>query len=247
GRPRCRSPPTAPAPAPAAQPAPPQQAAPPQAPQPQAQQGGAGQIRQMWPQILDAVKGRRRVTWMLVQQAQVAGFDGSTLQLSFEHAGTRDGFVNGGHDEILRQALQDSFGMSWRIDCIIDPSVGRGPAPGSGPGQAAPQPMQQGAPQPPQQQYQAPPTQQFAPPPTQMTQSAPPVLQPSAPAQAPAQPSSSPQPSAPAPDPHPHPLSPDDETIPEEEAGYGQGMVSGPELIMKELGATVIQEIEHDR
>ncbi len=251
------APPTAPAPAPAAQPAPPQQAAPQQqpappqaqvqAPQPQAQQGGAGQIRQMWPQILDAVKGRRRVTWMLVQQAQVAGFDGSTLQLSFEHAGTRDGFVNGGHDEILRQALQDSFGMSWRIDCIIDPSVGRGPAPGSGPGQAAPQPMQQGAPQQPQQQYQAPPTQQFAPPPTQMTQSAPPVPQPSAPAQAPAQPSSSPQPSAPAPDPHPHPLSPDDETIPEEEAGYGQGMVSGPELIMKELGATVIQEIEHDR
>jgi DNA polymerase-3 subunit gamma/tau len=49
--------------------------------------------------------------------------------------------------------------------------------------------------------------------------------------------------------PDPHPLSPDDETIPEEEeeAGYGQGMVSGPELIMRELGATVIQEIDHDR
>ena len=237
-----------PAPAPAAPsaPTPPQQQTAPQPPQaqpPQAQQGGAGQVRQMWSQILDAVKGRRRVTWMLVQQAQVAGFDGSTLQLSFEHAGTRDGFVNGGHDDILRQAIQDSFGMSWRIDCIIDPSVGRGPAPGSGPGggQAAPpQQMQQSAPQ---QQYQAPPAQQFAPPPVQ---SAAPVQQPAAPVQsAPAQPSPPPQPATPAPD--PHPLSPDDETIPEEEAGYGQGMVSGPELIMKELGATVIQEIEHDR
>ncbi|WP_370131742.1 DNA polymerase III subunit gamma and tau [Streptacidiphilus sp. EB103A] len=232
------------APAPAAQPAP----APPAAQQPQTQpptpqqQGGAGQVRQMWPQILDAVKGRRRVTWMLVQQAQVAGFDGSTLQLSFEHAGTRDGFVNGGHDEILRQAISDSFGMAWRIDCIIDPSVGRGPGPGSGGGQPAQQsqPMQQAAqqPQPPQQQYQAPPAQQFTPPPTQ---SAPPVPQPAAPAQ----PSPAPPPAAPVPD--PVPLSPDDETIPEEEAGYGQGMVSGPELIMRELGATVIQEIDHDR
>jgi DNA polymerase-3 subunit gamma/tau len=177
---------------------------------------------------------------MLVQQAQVAGFDGSTLQLSFEHAGTRDGFVNGGHDEILRQAISDSFGMAWRIDCIIDPSVGRGPGPGSAGGQAVPQPqsMQQAAQPSPQQQYQAPPAQQFTPPPAQ---SAPPVPPPAAPAQ----PSPAPPPAAPVPD--PHPLSPDDETIPEEEAGYGQGMVSGPELIMRELGATVIQEIDHDR
>jgi DNA polymerase-3 subunit gamma/tau len=247
------------APAPAAQPAPTppaQQAVPQPSPQVQQaqvqhaqhaqqqptpqQQGGAGQVRQMWPQILDAVKGRRRVTWMLVQQAQVAGFDGSTLQLSFEHAGTRDGFVNGGHDEILRQAISDSFGMAWRIDCIIDPSVGRGPGPGSAGGQAVPQPqsMQQAAQPSPQQQYQAPPAQQFTPPPAQ---SAPPVPPPAAPAQ----PSPAPPPAAPVPD--PHPLSPDDETIPEEEAGYGQGMVSGPELIMRELGATVIQEIDHDR
>ncbi|TDU05528.1 DNA polymerase-3 subunit gamma/tau [Streptomyces sp. 846.5] len=247
GAPGADSGPPAPAaaPAPAAQPAPTPPAAqqpPAQPPAPQ-QRGGAGQVRQMWPQILDAVKGRRRVTWMLVQQAQVAGFDGSTLQLSFEHAGTRDGFVNGGHDEILRQAISDSFGMAWRIDCIIDPSVGRGPGPGSGGGQSAQQsqPMQQAAQQqqqPPQQQYQAPPAQQFTPPPTQ---SAPPVPQPAAPAQ----PSPAPPPAAPVPD--PVPLSPDDETIPEEEAGYGQGMVSGPELIMRELGATVIQEIDHDR
>ncbi|WP_042409157.1 DNA polymerase III subunit gamma and tau [Streptacidiphilus carbonis] len=251
------------APQPAGQPAAPpvQQSAPPQqsgqAQQPTGQQqGGAGQVRQMWPQILDAVKGRRRVTWMLVQQAQVAGFDGSTLQLSFEHAGTRDGFVNGGHDDILRQAIQDSFGMSWRIDCIIDPSVGRGPGPGSPSSAQAPaqaqgqqqyqapvQPPQQAAPQQPapQQQYQAPPAQQFNPPPAQHSV---PSVQPPAPAPGP-QAGPAPQPAPPVSD--PHPLSPDDETIPEDEAGCGHGMVSGPELIMRELGATVIQEIEHDR
>jgi DNA polymerase-3 subunit gamma/tau len=44
------------------------------------------------------------------------------------------------------------------------------------------------------------------------------------------------------------PMSPDDETIPpEEDVEYGQGVVSGPELIMRELGATVIQEIDHNR
>jgi len=95
----------------------------PSAPSPAAQ-AGAADVRRMWPQLLDAVKGRRRVTWMLLQQAQVAGFDGATLQLAFGNAGTRDGFVNSGHDEVLRQAVQDSVGASWRIECIVDPSGG---------------------------------------------------------------------------------------------------------------------------
>ncbi|WP_157596976.1 DNA polymerase III subunit gamma and tau [Streptacidiphilus rugosus] len=119
-------------PEPQAAPAPTPTPAQPQAPAPAAaESGGAGaggvsaaQVRQVWPQILDAVKGRRRVTWMLLQQAQVAGFDNGALQLGFEHAGTRDGFVNGGHDEILRQALQEALGVSWKVECLIGPAGG---------------------------------------------------------------------------------------------------------------------------
>ncbi|MFC1417824.1 DNA polymerase III subunit gamma and tau [Streptacidiphilus cavernicola] len=269
-----------------------------QAPQQGGGGGGLGQVRQMWPQVLEAVKGRRRVTWMLVQQAQVAGFDGSTLQLSFEHAGSRDGFVNGGHEDILRQALQDAFGVSWRIDCIIDPSGGRaagqgsnlapggggsGPGFGSGSGYGPEQGYGQGQGQGAGQgqgfgqagAQQAP---SFAASPSQASPTQQPPAQPSQPQQQqqqqqspPAQPSSmqgqaSARPSAGSGGAAAvassgsaaqgaasgggsglQPMSPDDETIPEDEAGYGQGMVSGPELIMRELGATVIEEIEHDR
>ncbi|MBB4924731.1 DNA polymerase III subunit gamma and tau [Kitasatospora kifunensis] len=130
------------APAPAAQ-QPPQQAAPPvpaapvapvaAAPQvapgqsaPSAQQQqDAAQVRQLWPQVLEAVKNRRRFTWILLSQnGQVAGFDGSTLQVSFINAGARDSFVSSNSDDVLRQALADALGVDWRVECIVDPSGG---------------------------------------------------------------------------------------------------------------------------
>ncbi|WP_344564024.1 DNA polymerase III subunit gamma and tau [Streptomyces axinellae] len=105
--------------------------------------GDPAQIRQMWPQILEAVKNRRRFTWILLSQnAQVVGFDGKTLQVGFPNAGARDSFANGGSDEVLRQALSDSLGVQWQVEAIVDPSGGAsggaagggGPAGPSGPG-----------------------------------------------------------------------------------------------------------------
>ncbi|MGW2190583.1 DNA polymerase III subunit gamma and tau, partial [Streptomyces sp. NPDC001719] len=79
------------------------------APQPQAQaqpSGDASQVRQMWPQILEAVKNRRRFTWIVLSQnADVVGFDGTTLQVGFANAGARDSFANSGSEEVLRQAI----------------------------------------------------------------------------------------------------------------------------------------------
>ncbi|MFD7454942.1 DNA polymerase III subunit gamma and tau, partial [Kitasatospora sp. NPDC059827] len=151
----------APAPAAAAAPVPQPQAAPQPAPTPSpvqptpapaaaataaapggqpsaAAQQGAGQVRQLWPQILEAVKNRRRFTWILLSQnGQVAGFDGSVLQVSFINAGARDSFVGSNSDDVLRQALSDALGVDWRIECIVDPSGGTGapataPAPAGG-------------------------------------------------------------------------------------------------------------------
>jgi DNA polymerase-3 subunit gamma/tau len=88
----------------------------------------------MWPQILEAVKNRRRLTWMLLfNNAQVSGFDGETLQIGFDSAGARNSFVNNGSEDILKQAISDALGVQWRIEAIIDPSGGSGPA-GGGPG-----------------------------------------------------------------------------------------------------------------
>ena len=81
-------------------------------------------VRRLWPDIVDATKQRRRVTWIhLTQNAQVIAVDGTTLTLGFTNAGARESFLAGGSDEILRQAAIDVVGAEWRIDAIIDPSA----------------------------------------------------------------------------------------------------------------------------
>ncbi|MGV9558976.1 DNA polymerase III subunit gamma and tau [Streptomyces sp. NPDC003522] len=108
---------------------------------------GGPDPRTLWPNILEAVKNRRRFTWILLSQnAQVAGFDGTTLQIAFVNSGARDNFVSSGSEEVLRQALAEQFHVQWKIDALVDPSGGGSVPPPSGgfggfpapPGPAAP-------------------------------------------------------------------------------------------------------------
>jgi DNA polymerase-3 subunit gamma/tau len=81
-------------------------------------------VRRLWPDIVDATKLRRRLAWMhLTQNCQVIGVEGSVLTLGFTNVGARDSFVGAGCDEILRQAAIDVVGADWRIEAIIDPSA----------------------------------------------------------------------------------------------------------------------------
>jgi DNA polymerase-3 subunit gamma/tau len=85
----------------------------------------------MWPNILEAVKNRRRLTWMLLSNnAQVSGFDGETLQIGFDNPGARNSFANNGSEDVLKQAISDALGVQWKIEAIVDPSGG-GPSGGS--------------------------------------------------------------------------------------------------------------------
>ncbi|MER5970233.1 DNA polymerase III subunit gamma and tau, partial [Streptomyces sp. NPDC002055] len=202
---------------------------------------GAVQVRQMWPDILEAVKNRRRFTWILLSQnAQVAGFDGTTLQLAFSNAGARDSFVSGGSEDVLRQALSESLGLQWRVEAIVDPSggggsqgggsagPGQGPGPGFGGGGGAPRPA---APAPAPQQ----------------------PVRPAAPAPEAASP-----PAAPAPDPRPRPeagaygtperppVSLEDDLPEADDPDLDESALSGHDLIVRELGATVVEEFSHE-
>ncbi len=86
-------------------------------------------VRRMWPEILEHVKARRRVTWMLLfDKVQVLGLDGRVLTLGFPDAGSVKGFTAGGHDEVLHQAVIDLVGADWRIDCVHQPGASGGPA-----------------------------------------------------------------------------------------------------------------------
>ncbi|WP_110207838.1 DNA polymerase III subunit gamma and tau [Nocardioides daejeonensis] len=88
-------------------------------------------VRRLWPDIVEATKTRRRVTWIhLTQNAQVVAVDASTLTLGFTNAGARDSFVGGGSDEIVRQAAIDIVGQDWKVVAIVDPGAQPGePAP----------------------------------------------------------------------------------------------------------------------
>jgi DNA polymerase-3 subunit gamma/tau len=196
---------------------------------------GAAQIRQMWPDILEEVKNRRRFTWILLSQnAQVAGFDGTTLRLGFSNAGARDSFVGGGSEDVLRQALSDRFGVQWKVEAVVDPSGGGG-APGSqsGPGfgggsggsrPSAPSP----APQAPS------PARQAGPAPAAPSQSSP-TPRPSAPdARANRRPASS------------APVALEDDMPAEDDPDLDDQALSGHDLIVRELGATVVQEYTNE-
>jgi DNA polymerase-3 subunit gamma/tau len=85
-------------------------------------------VRRLWPDIVEATKRRRRVTWIhLTQNAQVVAVDAKTLTLGFSNAGARESFDNGGSAEIVRQAAIDVVGADWRIETIVDPGAQVGP------------------------------------------------------------------------------------------------------------------------
>ncbi|MGW5362395.1 DNA polymerase III subunit gamma and tau [Actinopolymorpha pittospori] len=94
---------------------------------------GIADVRRLWPDVLEAVKGRRRFSWvMLSQNAQLAALHGGTLTVALVNAGARDSFTRSGSDELLRQALREVLGVDWRIESIVDPTAGGGAPGGSG-------------------------------------------------------------------------------------------------------------------
>ncbi|WP_433164699.1 DNA polymerase III subunit gamma and tau [Kribbella sp. CA-247076] len=88
---------------------------------------GLADIRRLWPEVLEAVKAKRRFAWiMLSQNAQVIAIDDQTLTLGLVNAGARESFARSGSDEILRQAMIDTIGLNRRIEAVVDPSTDPG-------------------------------------------------------------------------------------------------------------------------
>ncbi|MFJ8110038.1 DNA polymerase III subunit gamma and tau [Streptomyces sp. NPDC096132] len=204
--------------------------------------------RMLWPNILEAVKNRRRFTWILLSQnAHVAGFDGTTLQLGFVNAGARDNFASSGSEDVLRQALAEQFSVQWKIEAVIDPSGGSAPAPTGGygsPGGGAPggygNPGGTASYGAPGGGYGAPAAQPPAP-----ANPAPPAQSSSASTSAPASAPAAPAPAAPRP-PAPEPVAPEDDIPEDDDPDLNESALSGHELIVRELGATVVEEYTNE-
>ena len=83
-----------------------------------------GALRRMWPDVIENVKKRRRLTWSLLSAStQIIAVDDKAITIGIVNAGARDSFVRSESDEILRQAFIEVVGLDRKIEVVVDPSI----------------------------------------------------------------------------------------------------------------------------
>jgi DNA polymerase-3 subunit gamma/tau len=81
-------------------------------------------LRRLWPDVIENVKKRRRLTWSLLSaSAQILGVDDKNITIGIVNPGARDSFVRSESDEILRQAFIEVVGLDRKIEVTVDPSI----------------------------------------------------------------------------------------------------------------------------
>jgi DNA polymerase-3 subunit gamma/tau len=187
----------------------------------------ADALRQGWDGVLEAIRAKRRVAWMLLSNATVVALDEGVLTLRFPRQGDVKGFASSGYEELLKQVLNARFGVNLAVRAIsggdAPPGERRRPSP---------------SPQPP------PPAAAGEPPPTAPARSAPsaPPTPSAALAEKAATGASGHGPFANT----GFPPSPDDEFDPDEDglAAPVPGDVSPMALVQRELGGQIIGEFD---
>jgi DNA polymerase-3 subunit gamma/tau len=222
----------------------------------------ADDLRQGWEGVLEAVKAKRRVAWMLLSNASVVSLDEGVLTLRFPRQGDVKGFQSSGYEDLLRQVLEARFGVNVVVRAVsgTDPPPGERrrpgpepvPSPPSQPPSAQPPSAQPPSAQPPSAQ----PSQAEAP------RAQPPRAKPPS-ARPPSAQSSRPAAAEPPPPPAPPageveagagttrpfgitdlPPPPDEEFDPHDEDTTASAGLTGMALVQRELGAQIIGEYE---
>ena len=81
-------------------------------------------LRRMWPEVIENVKKRRRLTWSLLStSAQILALDDESITIGIVNAGARDSFVRSESDVILSDSLEEVTGVRRKIIATVDTSV----------------------------------------------------------------------------------------------------------------------------
>ena len=84
----------------------------------------AAALRRFWPEVIENVKKRRRLTWSLLSaSAQIVAVDEKLITIGIVNAGARDSFVRSESEEILRQAFIEIVGIDRKIEVVVDASI----------------------------------------------------------------------------------------------------------------------------
>jgi DNA polymerase-3 subunit gamma/tau len=94
------------------------------APRPGGGQLDVDALRERWPDVLAAVRGERRLAWIQLQNAVVQSLEGGVLTLGFSSEGVAKGFARGGGDQVVAGALSRLFGLNARIKAAVAPEPG---------------------------------------------------------------------------------------------------------------------------
>jgi DNA polymerase III subunit gamma/tau len=81
-------------------------------------------LRRVWPDVIEDVKKRRRLTWSLLSaSAQVLSVDEDAITIGIVNAGAKESFERSESDVILRNAFIDVVGLDRKIAVVVDPSI----------------------------------------------------------------------------------------------------------------------------
>jgi DNA polymerase-3 subunit gamma/tau len=81
-------------------------------------------LRRAWPDVIEDVKKRRRLTWSLLSaSAQVLSVDEDAITIGIINAGAKESFERSESDVILRNAFIDIVGLDRKIAVVVDPSI----------------------------------------------------------------------------------------------------------------------------
>jgi DNA polymerase III subunit gamma/tau len=91
-------------------------------------------LRQAWPNVIEAIRAKSRVAWIVIRNASAASFDEGVLTLRFPRQGDVKGFQGTKYEDLLKQELNAMFGVNVVIRAIT--GGGDAPSPGRRPGPA---------------------------------------------------------------------------------------------------------------
>lgn len=106
---------------------------------------GTAEVRARWPEVLDEVRKRRRVTWIILREnTQVHAFEGGVLTLTVNNPGAMESLARGG-SETVREAVLAVFGVAVSVTVLPggseQASVPEPTPPGPGLPRADPEPQ----------------------------------------------------------------------------------------------------------
>jgi DNA polymerase-3 subunit gamma/tau len=81
-------------------------------------------LRRMWPDVIESVKRRRRLTWSLLSaSAQILSVDEKQITIGIVNAGARDSFIRSESEQILIDAFDEVTGIRRKIEVVVDLST----------------------------------------------------------------------------------------------------------------------------